>query len=132
VYAALSVIRGSAFAKRRTPLIVARPFGISAGKISKIKDKYAQMRFDLTVFTSQGELRIEGWQYWEKNNMVVPPSLPRGGTKFLPLVRMTANQRSIITKLARRELARLRALPKRVAVEPLPEEPSPSDLAILT
>ncbi len=113
-------------------MIVARPFGISAGKISKVKDKYAQMRFDLSVFTSQGEMKIEGWQYWEKNNMVAPPSLPCGGAKFLPLVRLTPNQRSLITKLARRELARLRALPRnRVAVEPLPEEPTPETLTQL-
>ena len=111
-------------------MIVARPFGISAGEITKITtDKYAQIRFDLTVFTSLGELKIDGWRYFEKNNMIAGPSLPRGGFKFLALIHMTPHQRALITKLARRELARLRALPKhRVAVEPLPDEPAPEDV----
>jgi hypothetical protein len=75
------------------------------------------MRFSVGIHTSLGMIKIDGWRFFERNNSIAAPSIPCGGYKLLPLVRMTRHQRSLLTKLARQFLVQLKNPPPKPVVQ---------------
>jgi len=78
-------------------MLTARPFTILNFKL--LSD--GAMRFSVIVHTSLGPLRIHGFRLTPEG-VLLSPSMPIGGPRYLPLVTLTPHQRSLLKKLALR------------------------------